>query len=422
MSKTVIVGGSNYTVPDVGERSWGQNVTDLMIAMSTAITSGGGSGGISTQAISSSPVNVVSGKTYLVDTSAARTFNLPTPAANAYFAVRDVTGGAASNNVTVHRFAAESIDGVASDRVLNIANGYWIFVCDGTNWFSLVNYPIKFAQLDTSANEQLTMPGGSLGALPFRIGSSDSGLFNSGSGLVAVAAGQQICRFDSAAFLLIKNMDGGSNAVVGISRVEVGDGTAAAPSVTFGNSTNTGLFRVAVGTLGITAGGVERIRIENSMARMIFGGSTSLANMGGTLFVNTSVVGNIGTGEDDLVLTSIQPNSLNQNGRGIRFKAWGNKANNANAKTLRVYFGSALVGTLSLAVSAVGTWMVELQVFRTGANAQSYSCHIHEDAASSRSNGTLSQTDTSTIAVKCTGQATADNDITENTMIIETLN
>lgn len=264
MSQTVIVGGSNYTVPDVGERSWGQNVTDLMIAMATAITGGGGSGGISTQAISTTPVNVVSGKTYLVDTSAPRTFNLPTPAANAYFAIRDVTGGAATNNVTVHRFAAESIDGVAADRVLNIARGYWIFVCDGTNWFSLVNFPIKFAQLDTSASEQLTMPGGSLGALPFQIATSGYGFYNGGSGVVAVAAGAGVCRFDSTGLVLLKGVAAGGNAFTAVGSIAVADGAVGTPSITHTADTNTGIYFTAADNLAIATAGVQRLLITSA--------------------------------------------------------------------------------------------------------------------------------------------------------------
>jgi uncharacterized protein YaiE (UPF0345 family) len=42
------------------------------------------------------------------------------------------------------------------------------------------------------------------------------------------------------------------------------DGTAAAPSITFGSETSTGLYRVASGQLGITTGGVQRFNISGS--------------------------------------------------------------------------------------------------------------------------------------------------------------
>jgi uncharacterized protein YaiE (UPF0345 family) len=42
------------------------------------------------------------------------------------------------------------------------------------------------------------------------------------------------------------------------------DGTAAAPSITFGSETSTGLYRVASGQLGIATGGVQRFNISSS--------------------------------------------------------------------------------------------------------------------------------------------------------------
>jgi uncharacterized protein YaiE (UPF0345 family) len=65
------------------------------------------------------------------------------------------------------------------------------------------------------------------------------------------------------------------------------DGTAAAPSITFGSETSTGLYRVASGQLGITTGGVQRFNISSS-------GSTFSVpvTVNGNLTVSGTISGN----------------------------------------------------------------------------------------------------------------------------------
>ena len=135
MAQTVVVNGVNYTIPDVGEEDWGQNVTDYLVAL--AVIGSLSQSFMNAVTVTTSPVTVVSGRTYLVDTSAARTLTLPAAALNAFFLVRDKTGGAASFNITIARAGTESIDGTAANKTLKVNNGYWLFMCDGTNWFTL---------------------------------------------------------------------------------------------------------------------------------------------------------------------------------------------------------------------------------------------------------------------------------------------
>jgi hypothetical protein len=65
------------------------------------------------------------------------------------------------------------------------------------------------------------------------------------------------------------------------------DGTAAAPSITFGSETSTGLYRVSSGQLGITTGGVQRFNISSS-------GSTFSVpvTVNGNLTVSGTISGN----------------------------------------------------------------------------------------------------------------------------------
>lgn len=74
-------------------------------------------------------------KTLLVNTTAARQITLPAPAAGLMFHIKDATGSAGVNNITIVRNGSESIDGVAASAVLNINRVSRTIVSDGSNWF-----------------------------------------------------------------------------------------------------------------------------------------------------------------------------------------------------------------------------------------------------------------------------------------------
>jgi len=72
----------------------------------------------------------------LVDTSAARTLTLPAAADGVIVYIKDSTGSAKTNNITVNTPGAETIDGDAS---LTIDSDYQFtrLVSDGSNWFTV---------------------------------------------------------------------------------------------------------------------------------------------------------------------------------------------------------------------------------------------------------------------------------------------
>lgn len=74
----------------------------------------------------------------LVDTSGgAFTLTLPDPAAlsgKIYYIV-DKAGALNTNNLTLARFAAEMIEGLAASKVFQTNWGGWNVTTDGTNWY-----------------------------------------------------------------------------------------------------------------------------------------------------------------------------------------------------------------------------------------------------------------------------------------------
>jgi hypothetical protein len=73
----------------------------------------------------------------LVDTTALRVITLPDPTLTPIkeFILKDVSGQSETNPITLVRFAAEDIEGLASNRELRNNYGVWRVLNDGTNWW-----------------------------------------------------------------------------------------------------------------------------------------------------------------------------------------------------------------------------------------------------------------------------------------------
>lgn len=141
MPTNVTVGGNTYPVALYGETGWAQgsgNLSQLLIALAAQTASTPAF--MQVVAVSASPQTVTTGKTYLTNTqSTAITFNLPTPAANVWFMIKDTAGNAGVKNMTLNRSGSEKIDGVASNATLSVPYGLTIVASDGTDWYILLN-------------------------------------------------------------------------------------------------------------------------------------------------------------------------------------------------------------------------------------------------------------------------------------------
>lgn len=139
MSTVVQVAGINYTIPAFGDApstGWGTNLSNFFIAVAAQIASTPALIQIST--VTATPTTVVSGHTYLVNsTSLAISLQLPTPVINSWFIVKDSGFNAYTNNITLLRAASEKIDNVASSFVIKNSGAAWMFVTNGTDWFSI---------------------------------------------------------------------------------------------------------------------------------------------------------------------------------------------------------------------------------------------------------------------------------------------
>lgn len=60
---------------------------------------------------------------------------LQNPNKKRIFIVKDVGNAAATSNITLVRFGAENIEGVAANKALSLNLGAWLVWSDGTNWW-----------------------------------------------------------------------------------------------------------------------------------------------------------------------------------------------------------------------------------------------------------------------------------------------
>lgn len=167
----------------------------------------------------------------------------------------------------------------------------------------------------------------------------------------------------------------------------------------------------------------------------ILGTSSSYSRPQGTITTDTTAVGNVGASGPDVLQTYTLPaNGLVSTGRGFRVHAWGTTANNANAKTVSLTFGSATLITKQLTASIAGTWEIEATCIRTGTSAQDCWAVAHNSGGTTvaatdgatvmrvSAFGAQTQTETGTLAI-ATGStvSTSNNDIVSEGLIIEGL-
>jgi len=150
-------------------------------------------------------------------------------------------------------------------------------------------------------------------------------------------------------------------------------------------------------------------------------GADKIYGLGGLVASSGATAGNVGTGEDDLLAYSVEKNTLNDVGDVLEFKAFGTFADNTNTKSINVYFGSTLILGLTGTTSTFQAkeWSITTSIIRTGASAQ----RVVTDFSTFGvvfSEVTISTEDfTTALELKCTGEGTSDNDITQNGYIVK---
>jgi len=213
---------------------------------------------------------------------------------------------------------------------------------------------------------------------------------------------------------------GGSGTNVAGGALELRGGTST-------GSATPGVLRLCTGTaLGSgTTAQTQTIRAEiDGTGRFVkqMGSGSAYAAMGGTANVNTTAVGNVGSGEDNLITYSVPANTLIATGDYLDIDAFGTFAANVNNKTLKLHFGATtVISTGALAINS-GSWRITAKVIRTGAATQKIIATVTTSNAllvSSVAYVTAAETLSGAVVLKCTGEATSDNDVVQEALIVK---
>lgn len=89
-----------------------------------------------TQVNVSSNVTLTPNAIHFVDTSAARSLALPSPATTKTpIIIKDSTFSCQTNAITITQFGSEKIEGTATSWILQSNGGSWCIRTNGTDWF-----------------------------------------------------------------------------------------------------------------------------------------------------------------------------------------------------------------------------------------------------------------------------------------------
>lgn len=142
--------------------------------------------------------------------------------------------------------------------------------------------------------------------------------------------------------------------------------------------------------------------------------------------VNVTAVGNVTSGEDDLMTYTLPADTFAQAGDAVIIEAWGTVANDADTKTLKGYIGNDAFLNIALTASVAGKWHVRAVLARSGADTQDTVAVLTEGVATLAAitgtiqNGTADQDEDAAIVVKFTGTSDGDDtdDIVQEGMIV----
>lgn len=210
------------------------------------------------------------------------------------------------------------------------------------------------------------------------------------------------------------------------------DGSAEADEVnpTLGSQTQGNYVSSATSGGGLTLTGTEGgslgIRTDCGTNQAPTWDGDSWECGGGTLKSDTATVGNVGSGEDDLITYSLPGGTLGTNGDAIYVEAFGVTSTANESKQVRCYFGATKIADSSAWSSAVAAdWNLRATIVRTGAATQRVAAYLSRATGSDGQVGihvddytTPAETLSGAVTIKCTGAATTTDAVQQTGLIV----
>lgn len=201
-----------------------------------------------------------------------------------------------------------------------------------------------------------------------------------------------------------------SDAVLRESGGTVAFGEVATGGLADGAVTNAKAANMAQSTIKGRAAGAGSGAPQDLTVAQVFG------TIGGVLHFNINGDGNVGTGEDTLATYTIAANTLLAYAT-LHFEITGNWGGNANSKRLRVYFGGNVILDHTT-TNASEFWTVQGRVACVGDASQKIWAHFFSDTERDYQHNEETVDATSSIVFSVTGEATLDDDIEVETVLL----
>lgn len=156
--------------------------------------------------------------------------------------------------------------------------------------------------------------------------------------------------------------------------------------------------------------------------KFLVGTGKARAGFVGLVKQSLTAIGNVGTGEDDLISITLEANVLHRNGQGLRIVAAGRSGANGNNKQIKLKFGGTTIFDSGVVTINDKKWFIEAYVYRTATDVQiAFAWGISDATVIAVQRTALTIDDAAAIIIKCTGEATADNDIIQDMLNVEAL-
>jgi hypothetical protein len=160
---------------------------------------------------------------------------------------------------------------------------------------------------------------------------------------------------------------------------------------------------------------------NQGLLRVGNGRASAYSSVGG-IFTNVSTpVASAGASETNLITVTIPAHALTNNGDSFTFRTSGRFAATANAKDLKVVYGSETILDTSSQIVNSGAWTFEGEIIRTGNTSQSVNAEFHGAGVTlftTAASLDLAQTNGINTVFKVTSTAAGDGDVTNRTMTV----
>lgn len=172
--------------------------------------------------------------------------------------------------------------------------------------------------------------------------------------------------------------------------------------------------------VGSTGANPQATTLTSGNGVTVTNGAGSITLNADTKVLNSQFtqIGNVGTGEDDLMSYTIPASTLSADGMSVRWRSGGNFAANANGKRIRGYIdGNLFIDTTSVATNG-GSWGTECEVMRRSSTTAILTCIFTLiDGVGASINAPITTQANATwannVIIKWTAEATSDDDVTQ---------